>query len=86
MSRHVKRNKRSLAFWAIWILVVHYMDLFWLIYPTGDGAVPFGLLDVLCLVGVLGLFVGVSARRARGVNLIPTGDPRLADSLAFENA
>jgi hypothetical protein len=28
----------------------------------------------------------VSARRARGVNLIPTGDPRLADSLAFENA
>ena len=31
------------------------------------------------------LFVGVSARRARGVNLIPTGDPRLADSLAFEN-
>ena len=86
MSRHVKRNKRSLAFWAIWILAVHYIDLFWLIYPMGDGAVPFGLVDVLCLVGVLGLFVGVSARRARGVNLIPTGDPRLADSLAFENA
>jgi hypothetical protein len=86
MSRHVKRNKRSLAFWAVWILAVHYMDLFWLIYPQGDGAVPFGLLDVLCMVGVLGLFVGVSARRARGVNLIPTGDPRLADSLAFENA
>jgi hypothetical protein len=86
MSRHVKRNKRSLAFWAIWILAIHYVDLFWLIYPMGDGAVPFGLVDVLCLVGVLGLFVGVSARRARGVNLIPTGDPRLADSLAFENA
>jgi hypothetical protein len=86
MSRHVKRNKRSLAFWAIWILAVHYMDLFWLIYPTGDGAVPFGLVDILCMVGVLGLFIGVSARRARGVNLIPTGDPRLADSLAFENA
>jgi len=86
MSRHVKRNKRSLAFWALWILAIHYVDLFWLIYPQGDGAVPFGLLDVLCLVGVLGLFVGVSARRARGVNLIPTGDPRLADSLAFENA
>jgi len=86
MSRHVKRNKRSLAFWAIWILAVHYVDLFWLIYPTGQGTVPFGLVDVLCMVGVLGLFVGVSARRARGVNLIPTGDPRLADSLAFENA
>ena len=86
MSRHVKRNKRSLAFWAIWILAIHYVDLFWLIYPQGDGAVPLGIVDVLCLVGVLGLFIGVSARRARGVNLIPTGDPRLADSLAFENA
>ena len=86
MSRHMKRNKRRLAFWAVWLLVVHYVDLFWLIYPNGGSAVPLGLLDILCLVGVLGLFVGVSARRARGVNLIPTGDPRLADSLAFENA
>ncbi len=85
MSRHVKRNRRSLAFWAVWILVIHYVDLFWLIYPNGSGEVPVSVVDILCLVGVLGLFVGVSARRARGVNLIPTGDPRLADSLAFEN-
>jgi hypothetical protein len=86
MSRHVKRNKKSLAFWAVWILAVHYLDLFWLIYPNGGGEVPLGLVDILCLVGVVSVFVGVSARRARGVNLIPTGDPRLADSLAFENA
>ena len=85
MSRHVKRNKRSLAFWAVWILVIHYLDLFWLIYPNGGGEVPLGLVDILCWVGVVSLFVGVAARRARGVNLIPTGDPRLADSLAFEN-
>ncbi|HWO13623.1 MAG TPA: hypothetical protein VNN80_29175 [Polyangiaceae bacterium] len=85
MSRHVKRNKRGLAFWAVWILAIHYLDLFWLIYPNGDGAVPLGLVDILCVVGLMSLFVGVSARRARGVNLIPTGDPRLADSLAFEN-
>ena len=85
MSRHVKRNKKTLAFWALWILAIHYVDLFWLIYPNGDGGVPLGLVDVLCLVGVVSLFIGVSARRARGVNLVPTGDPRLADSLAFEN-
>jgi hypothetical protein len=85
MSRHVKRNKRTLGFWAIWILAVHYIDLFWLIYPDGTPEVPFGLVDVLCLVGVLGLFVGVAAWQAQRVNLIPTGDPRLKDSLAFEN-
>lgn len=86
MSRHVKRNKRSLGFWAVWILLIHYVDLFWLVYPNGSAEVPLGLVDVLCLVGVVALFVGVAARRARGVNLLPTGDPRLADSLAFENA
>jgi hypothetical protein len=86
MSRHVKRNKRTLAFWAIWILGIHYVDLFWLVYPNGGADVPFGLVDILCLIGVLGLFIGICARRARGINLIPTGDPRLADSLAFENA
>jgi hypothetical protein len=85
MSRHVKRNKKTLAFWAFWILAIHYLDLFWLIYPNGAGDVPLGLVDILCWVGVVSLFAGVSARRARGVNLIPTGDPRLADSLAFEN-
>jgi hypothetical protein len=86
MSRHVKRNKRSLAFWAVWILVIHYVDLFWLVYPNGSGDVPLGAVDILCWFGVLGLFGAVSVRRAQKINLIPTGDPRLADSLAFENA
>jgi len=86
MSRHVKRNKRSLAFWAVWILVIHYVDLFWLVYPNGSGDVPLSAVDILCWLGVLGLFGAVSVRRAQKINLIPTGDPRLADSLAFENA
>lgn len=85
MSRHMKRNKRTLAFWAIWVLVIHYVDLFWLVYPQGQGNVPFGVVDVLCVVGVLGLFGASAVWRAQKVNLIPTGDPRLADSLAFEN-
>ena len=85
MSRHVKRNKRSLAFWAIWLLVVHYIDLFWLVYPQGQPDVPFGAVDVLCTIGVLGIFGAGAVWRAQKVNLIPTGDPRLADSLAFEN-
>jgi len=86
MSRHVKRNKSSLAFWAVWILVIHYVDLFWLVYPNGSGDIPLGAVDLLCWLGVLALFGAASVRRAQKINLIPTGDPRLADSLAFENA
>jgi len=85
MSRHIKRNKRTLAFWAFWILAIHYVDLFWLVYPNGSPTIPLSPVDILCAVGVVGLFFGLAAQRARKLNLIPTGDPRLADSLAFEN-
>jgi hypothetical protein len=85
LSRHAKRSRKILAFFAIWILSFHYLDLYWLIFPNGGGEAPFAPTQILFLVGVLAVFFGVVARRAKGVNLVPTNDPRLADSLAFEN-
>ncbi len=86
LSRHVKRNKTTLAFWAVWILVVHYLDMFWLVKPAMHTEhIPFGLVDILCVVGVLGLFIASAAYNAQKVNLVPVKDPRLKRSLAFEN-
>jgi hypothetical protein len=36
-------------------------------------------------MGVIGMFIGVAAWRAQRTTLIPIGDPRLKESLAFEN-
>ncbi|HEX4123709.1 MAG TPA: hypothetical protein VHY37_03220, partial [Tepidisphaeraceae bacterium] len=33
LSRHVKRNRHSLMFWAGWVLFFHYIDMYWLIMP-----------------------------------------------------
>jgi hypothetical protein len=88
LSRHVKRNRKTLAFWAIWLLVIEYVDLYWLIMPNLEeyrDHVPLSLADLLLWVGLMGIFIGMVARRAKGLNLVPTKDPRLADSLAFEN-
>ncbi len=86
MSRHVKRSRKGLAFWAIWMLVAHYVDLYWLVMPTMKSPhISFGLVDIACLVGLASLFIAGAAFNARGVNLVPTKDPRLAKSLAFEN-
>jgi hypothetical protein len=86
MSRHVKRNKTLLAAWAVWLLVARYLDLHWLIFPTdGRGVFSPGLVDLLLWVGVLAVFFGMAARRAKGLTLVPTKDPRLPQSLAFEN-
>jgi hypothetical protein len=88
LSRHIKRNRRSLAFWAVWLLVIEYVDLFWLVMPNFEEHrehVPFSLSGILLWLGTTAFFVGMAARRANGLNLVPTKDPRLGDSLAFEN-
>lgn len=85
LSRHVKRNRRTLAFWAFWLLVIEYVDLYWLVMPNLHEDIAPSIVDLLAWVGAVGVFVGAAALRAKGKNLVPTKDPRLADSLAFEN-
>ncbi|MCK6532071.1 MAG: hypothetical protein L6Q84_03790 [Polyangiaceae bacterium] len=86
LSRHVKRNRMALGFWAVWILVVHWLDMFWLVKPhMHTEHLPFSILDVTCTVGMLGLFIAAAAFASQKVNLVPIKDPRLEKSLAFEN-
>ncbi len=86
LSRWVKRNRKALAFWCIWQLVMIYVDMYWLVMPTtGSTEVPFALIDLTCWIGVLGLFVAGLAYRAKSLDLLAKNDPRLPDSLAFEN-
>jgi hypothetical protein len=86
VSRHIKRKRPTLAFWCIWQLVMIYLDMYWLVMPTlKTEAPPFALIDVCCMVGVLGAFIAGIAYQAKSLNLMPTNDPRLPKSLAFTN-
>jgi hypothetical protein len=86
ISRGAKRNRKILAWTAIWILFMHYVDLYWLVMP-GFQTESFRphLLDLVLFVGVGGLFLAVLIRLAIRPALIPARDPRLAESLSFEN-
>ncbi len=87
VSRWAKRDRRALAFWAAWILVMHYVDLYWVIMPElGPGGPAPHALDLLCLAGVGGIWAAGLAWHAGERPLVPRGDPRLEDSLRFENA
>ena len=86
LSRHTKRRRASLAFFAVWMLALHWLDLYWLILPTYDSeAIPFHLMDITATLGIGGLFVAVVTRLLGRVNLLPSGDPALGESLDFEN-
>ena len=86
LSRHIKRRAGLLVLGSTWMLVMHFLDLYWLIMPIHypDG-VHFSLLDLSTLLGIGGLFLAVIGWQLRRQALIPIRDPRLAESLSFEN-
>ena len=85
LSRHVKRKKGSLVFWAVWILVFHYVDMYWVILPEMGGGFSPSLIDLTALAGVGGVFVAAMIKIASKHDLVPVADPRLDQALAFQN-
>jgi hypothetical protein len=87
ISRFAKRSKALLAFWAVWIFIMQYFNLYWVAMPVfSPDHVSLGVMDLLTFLAVGGLWVALLARLASRASLIPKGDPRLSDSLMFENA
>lgn len=86
MPRSVKRNAKLLTIGAAWMLLMHLVDVIWLVVPTlHPEGFHIGLSDILALVAVSGLFKGTLFRLLSGAPLVPVGDPRLSESLSFEN-
>ncbi|TWT67148.1 hypothetical protein [Allorhodopirellula solitaria] len=88
MSRHVRRTPWAVAAWATYILVLHFVDLYWAIMPeatVGSGGAMGVLASVLTVLGMVCLMLGLIVIVGARTRLIPVRDPRLAESLAFEN-
>ena len=70
----------------MWLLVMHWFDLFWLVIPEkGRHGFPFHLLDATCVLAVGGIFFTVIFWRLSRVNLVAKRDPRLEESMRLEN-
>lgn len=86
LSKHVKRHKPALAFWAIWLLVMHLVDMFWIVMPNYSADhVPMPFMSIALSVGFLALVAGFAIRSASSKAIVPLRDPRLAESLAYHN-
>ena len=86
LSRHVKRHPVGLSVGAVIMLVMHYVDLYWLVMPTYDHHhATFGFVDVCGLLGPLGIAAFLLARQAAAGPLYPLRDPWLADTVKVDN-
>ena len=86
MSRHVKRNLALHCFFAIWLVIMHFLDLYWIIMPNlyKEGFV-ITLFDVAPFIAIGSIFFAFFFKRLKKHSLIPIKDPRLSEALNFEN-
>ena len=87
LSRHAKRWQTPRSIGAAWILMMHFVDMYWLIMPNVDHHFHFmPWADLGCLFLVVGIVLAVALKRFAESPLVPVKDPRLARALSFENA
>lgn len=88
LSRWPKRRRGTLAAAGAWLLLMHWLDLYYLVIPrahAGEHTAPLHVSDVALLAGLGGLFTWRILRPMARVSLLPQRDPRLDEALSFHN-
>lgn len=82
LSRRAKRNPPYLGAIAVLILVMQYVDLYWLIYPNLNAETPvFGIPEIAIWLGFGGAFMFLVTRFLSANAIVPVRDPRIHESL-----
>lgn len=81
ITRGAKRNPKILGTFAVWILVMHWLDIYWLVMP---GLHPHGIhftwVDLTTMMTIGGAVVAAFWRLTASRPVVPVGDPKLDTS------
>jgi hypothetical protein len=84
LSKELKFSPRKLSFMAIWLLIAHAVDCYWIVLPEISANGPHVTLsDVAAFVGIGGIAIAFFIFRMRGKLLVPIGDPFIASSVEY---
>ncbi|HKQ71963.1 MAG TPA: hypothetical protein VJT73_21610 [Polyangiaceae bacterium] len=81
LSRNLKRDRKRLARVAGMMLVVRWLDLYWLAAPAFSDRTTIHPLDVTTAVGLFGLWFFVFTRQLKTRSLLPVNEPALKEAL-----
>jgi hypothetical protein len=85
LSRSLKRDPMKLGAVALWLLLIHFVDIYWLVMPTFyPEGVSFHWTTITAAVGIGLLTIAFGIARLRGTYALPVKDPYLADSLRYK--
>ena len=83
----IKRRPALVAALGVWLLVMHYLDSYWVVMPDAAQRTSWTPLGYVWDVGALLLVCGVAtvawSRQRAGEPALPQGDPELVPSLEY---
>lgn len=84
--RATKRNLIVLKIMAVWVLFMHYIDIYWIIMPTyHHHGVHFSWMDAVTFVGIGGIFLSLFWRQLSTKPIVPVNDVTLQKSFDLKN-
>jgi hypothetical protein len=74
LSRPFKRNIRRLVWLAVWIMLIRYLDLFWIIEPNFSKTITLTLADIVVPIAIGGIWLWYFFRNLGALPLLPAYD------------
>ena len=81
LSRPFKRNIRKLVWLAAWLLLMRWVDLFWIIEPNFSKTLNVTLADIVVPIAIGGFWLAFFFRNLGSLPLLPVYDPSAVEVL-----
>ena len=85
LSRPFKRNIRKLVWLAVWLLLMRWVDLFWIIEPNFSKTFTVTVADIVVPIGIGGIWLWYFFRNLAELPLIPAYDQDAHEVLQAEH-
>lgn len=83
LSRDVKRSQTVLTRIAIWMIAMRFLDLFWMTRPEFTSHALPTLWDIATILALGGIWLWFFAVQLKQQPLLPLGEPKLAEAIAY---
>ena len=75
LSRPFKRDIRRLVWLAVWMMLMRYLDLFWIIEPNFSKTLTVTIADIVVPIAIGGIWLWYFFRNLAALPLLPAYDP-----------
>ena len=81
LSRPFKRDIRKLVWLAVWMMIMRFVDLFWIIEPNFSKTLHITVADIVVPIAIGGFWLAYFFRNLAALPLLPANDPSAGEVL-----